>query len=275
MMTGRLYIDGADAYTTYGVYVIDDGWNDLLSMPPLKPVKSNNWQEEDGLDADLSNPVLNSRDISIKFAIRNSLQFNDFVVMLAGGAVHEFNCAEIGKTFHLRLVSQPNIELSERLGFFTLKFADDYPLEGYNYSPPSSTIMQDNNYLIDGRPFTNYGVRLIIGTRDEIVKRGDVKPAMTRNVETRAGVIYDTMSFVTFKSKDVKLYCLLRAESLAEMWANLYALCYDLVRPNARLLTVAGHGAPYKFHYKGCQVRDYENINGNIWVEFTLTVVFI
>lgn len=68
MMSGRLYIDGVDVYKQYGVYVSDNGWNELVAMPPLKTVDSNDWQEEDGIEADLSSPVLNTREVNITFA---------------------------------------------------------------------------------------------------------------------------------------------------------------------------------------------------------------
>ena len=63
MMSGRLYIDGQDVYKQFGMYVSDNGWNELVAMPPLKSVDSNDWNEEDGIEADLSAPVLNTRDI--------------------------------------------------------------------------------------------------------------------------------------------------------------------------------------------------------------------
>lgn len=68
MITGRLYIDGDDAYKQYGVYVVKGGWNDLVAFPPLKTVPSNDWQEEDGIEADLSNPVLNTKEVQLKVA---------------------------------------------------------------------------------------------------------------------------------------------------------------------------------------------------------------
>ena len=68
MLKGRLYIDGEDIYTKYGVYVVKGGWNELIAYPPLKSVTYNDWQEQDGVEADLSNPVLNTHDVQIKFA---------------------------------------------------------------------------------------------------------------------------------------------------------------------------------------------------------------
>ena len=67
-MINRLFIDGNDAYLQYGVYVTSGGFNELVAFPPLKSVDSNDWQEEDGVEADLSAPVLNTREIQVKFA---------------------------------------------------------------------------------------------------------------------------------------------------------------------------------------------------------------
>ena len=54
-MSGRFYIDGKDAFTEYGIYVQEGGYNELVAFPPLKAVTSNDWQEEDGIEPDLSN----------------------------------------------------------------------------------------------------------------------------------------------------------------------------------------------------------------------------
>ena len=51
-MSGRFYIDGKDAFTEYGIYVQEGGYNELVAFPPLKAVTSNDWQEEDGGEPD-------------------------------------------------------------------------------------------------------------------------------------------------------------------------------------------------------------------------------
>ena len=35
-MSGRFYIDGKDAFTEYGIYVQEGGYNELVAFPPLK-----------------------------------------------------------------------------------------------------------------------------------------------------------------------------------------------------------------------------------------------
>ena len=106
-MINRLFIDGNDAYLQYGVYVTSGGFNELVAFPPLKSVDSNDWQEEDGVEADLSAPVLNTREIQVKFAFSGLFsRFCAFIELLSDGAYHEFYCAHIQRTFTLRMTQQ-------------------------------------------------------------------------------------------------------------------------------------------------------------------------
>lgn len=273
MMRGRLYIDGNDAYTEYGMYVVQGGWNELIAYPPLKAVKTNDWQEVDGVEADLSAPVLNTRDIQLKMAVSGYMDgLYDLIALLSDKSYHLFVCASIGRTYRLRLVSMPNLTSAERLGTVTLKLADDFPLYDYNYLPPLSSVVSVGDYLFDGIRFTTYGVRVLQGTQAEVEKTPTVKNNLLRNIPSIAGAMYDD-STVTYKSKDVKIQCLLRAETLTELWRNYDALLYDLIRPEERTLYVEALGQEFQFYYKSCQVSEFYP-DGKIWLKFTLTVVF-
>lgn len=273
-MTGRLYIDENDAYLNYGVYVVKGGWNELVAMPPLKSYDSNDWQEEDGIEADLSSPVLNSREVQLKVAVSGlNGRFFSLMELLSDGAYHTFNCASIQRIYVLRLVSQPNLSTVKTLGTATLKLADDFPLLGYAYTAPSSTVSEANDYTIDGVPITNYGVRLLSGTLDEVLRVPDIKTALLRNIVTLAGALYDIDGAVRYKTKDVKLYCLMRAETLTELWRNYDALLYDLTRPGEHILWVNEIDEEFKFVYKSCQVSEFFPTD-KIWLQFTLTVTF-
>lgn len=273
MMTGRLYIDGNDAYRQYGVYVVDDGWNDLVAMPPLKSVETNDWQEEDGIEADLSSPVLNTREVSVKIAISGLFsRYMALIELLSDGAYHTFDCAEIQRKYKLRLTSTGNLDAAARLGSATLKFSDDFPLESYTYKPPETTVGRYDDYAFDDIPFTSYGVRVLQGSLSEVKKTAAVKPNLLRNINTMPGAIYDA-SVVTFKSKDVKLTCLIRAATLSELWRNYDAMLFDLIRPGERMLWVDALEQSFPFYYKSCSVSEF-NPEGKIWLKFTLTLTF-
>lgn len=273
-MTGRLYIDGKDAYTEYGVYVERGGWNELIAYPSLKAVESNDWQEKDGIEVDLSAPVLDTREVSIKFAIASfDDHFFAFIALLSDSAYHTFDCRYIRRTYKLRLVSLSNLAVAQALGVTTLKFADDFPLSGYTYTAPESNILAYNDYIFDDVKFTDYGVRILKGTLDEVMKIPTVKTNLLRNINTQAGAIYDDKN-VTYKSKDVKINCLMRAETLEELWRNYDALLYDLTRPEEHILKVDRLDKKFSFYYKSCQVSEFYPTD-KIWLQFTLIVTFI
>lgn len=272
-MIGRLYIDGNDAYLQYGVYVVQGGWNELVAMPPLKAVDTIEWQEEDGAESDLSNPVLNSREVQIKFAIAGTFsRFPAMVNMLSDGAYHEFNCAYIGRKFTLRLVNEGARNILSPLETVTLKFANDFPLDGYRYVAPSSSVTPCNDYLLDGSQFTKYGVRVLQGSLAEVKKKAVVKTNLLRNIKTQQGASYDRKN-VTYKSKDVKLTCLMRADSLTELWQNYDALLYDLIRPYEHVFISSNTEELFYCHYKQCSVNEFFP-EEKIWLRFTLTLTF-
>lgn len=272
-MIGRLYIDGNDAYLKYGVYVTSGGYNELVAFPPLKSVDSNDWQEEDGVEADLSDPVLDTHEVQIKFAFGGLFsRFCAFIELLSDGSYHVFDCASIGRRYKLRMTQQPNLEVVKTLGTATIKFSDDFPLNGYTYKAPESEVTPSDDYTLDNTALTDYGCRVLRGSLSEVMKTASVKQNLLRDIETKAGATYDGKR-VTFKSKDVKLYCLLRADSLTELWRNYDALLYNLTQPEEHTLTVRELEQDFPCYYKSCSVTDFFP-DGKIWLEFTLTLVF-
>lgn len=275
MMTGRLYIDGHDAYTTFGVYVMEGGYNDLVALPPLKSPTTNDWQEEDGIEADLSAPVLDTHEVSLKLAV-SGLYSRYFALLqrLSDKAYHTFECAEIGRTFRLRLTQMSSLDAVKILGFATLKLADDFPptFDEWGEYLPRTAMVACEDYTLDDRNFTDYGVRILQGSLSEILKQPQVKPNLLRNIPSQQGVIYDN-AVVTFKSKEVKLTCLARASSLDDLWHNLECLLHDLTRPEERRLGVREIEDEFPCYYKSCAVSEFY-ADAEPWLKFTLTFVF-
>lgn len=276
MMTGRLYIDGHDAYKQWGVYVVSGGWNELIAYPPLKTVEHNDWQEEDGIEADLSAPKLDFKEAALKFAWSGDWnRLEGFISQLAGRAYHDFDCVHIGRRYTLRMTQAPDLTFAESLGFITIKVCDDFPLKDYVYQAPSSNVIGPIDYLLDGHPLLKYGCRILQGSLSEIVKPAVVKQNLLRNIAIKSGVIYDDEAdAVTFKSKDVKLNCLMRADSLSELWRNYDALLFNLIQPDERQLGVQALNRRYPCYYKNASVTAFYP-DGKIWLTFTLTLTII
>lgn len=274
MLDGRLYIDGKDLYTCYGVCVALGGWNELIAMPPLKAVSYNDWQEEDGIEPDLSAPVLNSQEATISFIIKDAYsRFFALLNTLSDGSYHIFDCISIGRTYRLRLVSCGSLTVYREFAQVQMKFADDFPLSDYTYRLPESTLSSDDRWTLDGRAFSDYGLRILQGSLSEVAKSADVKTNLLRNITTQQGAVYDPET-VTYKSKDVKLYCLMTAPTCKALWRNYDALLYDLVRPDERLLGVSALEKDFPCYYKSCQVSEFFPDEDRAWLRFTLTLTF-
>lgn len=272
-MTGTLYIDGKDAYSTYGVFVTEGGYNELVAFPPLKSVASNNWAEEDGEEFDLSAPTLNTREFNIKFAYHgSSARFGGMIELLSDKSYHTFDFREIGKSYSLRLVTQSAHNVAISMGLFTLRFADDFPLDGYSYIAPVSTIAPQPDYELDGIRLSDYGIYVLQGSEAEILKSPAVKKNLLVDINSKNGAIYDG-EYVTFQTKEVKINCLMRAATLPEFWQNYNAFLYDLTRPDERMLYVDSTSYEYPCYYKNCTVNKFAP-TGKVWFQFSIVLVF-
>jgi hypothetical protein len=246
---------------------------ELAGYPPLKKPESNDWGEEDGAEFDLSSPVADTRELSVNFAFHGSpSRFGAFIEALSDGAYHDFDFAGIGRTCRLRPVSQPDMSQIASLGTFSLRFADDFPLQGYTYAAPQSGIVLQCGYALDGRELSEYGVYVLRGSNTEIRKMPAVKKNLLQDLRNRSGVLYDGER-VRFQTKDVKLPCLMRAATLPGFWRNRDALLYDLIRPGERMLRVDATCGEYACFYKSCSASVFAPY-GKIWFRFDLVLTF-
>jgi hypothetical protein len=274
-MTGTLLIDAVDVYNEYKTFVTNGGYNGLIEFPDLKDVEKNDWPEEDGIEVDLSDPKLASREFAISLAFTGTQeQFFDFVKFITTGAVHEWNFINIGRTYNLRYVSSSDISNVGGLRMVNFRFADDYPLEGYTYIAPESSIpLQGEDYELDTTPFINYGINILDGTLSEIEKIPTAKVNLLRTNMAMNGAAYFG-DYVTFHEKFVKIKCLMQAANLAQLWQNWDALLYNLSKPGVRTIYSPATEKEYPCYYTKCKVSQFEP-EGKIWLAFELEVVFM
>jgi len=271
-LTGELYIDGIDAFSAYRVFV-DGGYGGLITFPTLKALESNDWAEDDGAEFDLSAPVLDTRELSMKFAFAGvDAMFGWFMEQLSDMAYHTFDFRVIGRIYRLRLVTHSALVISGNLGLFTLNLANDFPLDGYTYLAPVSGDVSSQGYELDGVDLSEYGIYVLKGSAAEIQKSPAVKKNLLTNIKTRSGAIYDDR-YVKFQTKEVKLNCFMQAKTLPELWRNYDALLYDLIRPNERLLYVDSVGEEYPCYYKSNSIEKFA-ATGKIWLQFSLSLMF-
>lgn len=270
-MQGRLTIDGIDVYTQYGLYVPEQGYNELIQWASLKSVAVTDWHEENGVEPDLDAPVLASRMCTLWLnGATTPAKIDALVALLSDGAYHIVHALEIERRYRLRLVSSAPPTIVNGLYVLELTFADDFPLSGYVYSAPSSSIGECDDMTIDGKLFTDYGVRILEGSRAEVTRIRDIKGNLTRDIATQNGVLYDA-AVVRKREYDATIHCLMRAATLAELWNNYDALLYDLTRPQERYIGVKAEAKRYPCYYKSSSVERFYPTH-KIWLEFDITI---
>lgn len=284
-MTAQLLIDNIDVYAIYGVLLTDGAFKSLVQYPSLKSVSGIDWAEDDGKDFDLSNPQLDSREVSLSFGCLGMDRASEFVDLLTSAVYHTFKFCELGRTYKLRLTAHPNLRMLKTFDLFTLQFADDFPLMDYEYLAPQSTYNLRQGYLFDYiiryaeinqdvtvvKSLSDYGVYVLSGI-DQVLKPPNVKKNLLRNINSQSGIQY-VVGKVVYDTKEVALDCLLRANSLEEFWRNYDALLYDLTRSQERCLYVGSQVHKFPCHYKSSSVKEFHITGTRVFFQFSITLV--
>jgi hypothetical protein len=270
-MFGKLTIDGVDAYATYGLVIPKGGFNGLAQMPPLKKVDFNDWSFQDGIEPDLTDTKLDTSTFSITFFTFSEAKLNSFFAKMTDGAIHTFVFTEIGLTKRIRYVSCTSRKSIGEMAQVAYTFSDDYPLEGYTYLAPLSTVGGATGYQLDGVDLGAYGISVLKGAKDAILKKSDAKKNLTVSVRNLDGAAYDGYA-VKMKERDASIPLLMKARSFTELWRNYKALLFNLSKAGERTLTA--YGVDYPCFYKSMSVS-YFSPSGEIWLGFNLNICII
>ena len=153
MSYAKLYIDGKDAYTEYGVFVEQYGYKALIQMPSIKKLETTEWGEYDGEETDLTSPMLDTKTFAIQFCITEIDMANNLLELLSDKSYHIFNFTELNKSYKLRLVSNPSRSSLRHLGKISVNFADDFPPVVLN-DFINEDDLDDYNLILTQKPYT-------------------------------------------------------------------------------------------------------------------------
>ena len=67
MLNGQLYINGKDAYLTWGIFLDETALSTLMTPAPNKEFISNKYRSKDGKSVIKHNPRLDEREITLPF----------------------------------------------------------------------------------------------------------------------------------------------------------------------------------------------------------------
>lgn len=147
MREGELFINGKDAYITFGIFLGSerkrklDNQSALLTPPPAKKHTTVAYRERGGEEVDVSEVRFEARDLSLRFAMLASNEqdflskYQAFVDVLKSGMI-DLRVSALGKTYKLYYLSCPNagLVLKTRLrttgriaALWTVKFREPRP----------------------------------------------------------------------------------------------------------------------------------------------------
>lgn len=289
-MVGKLIIDGKDAFGEYGVFVEQYGYGGLIQMPPFKNITTTEWEEYDGEEPDLMNPLLGSKTFGIKFCITDAVGAGDLYELISDKPYHIYEFVELKRTYKLRLVSNPAYSSFTKIGTFTLNFSDDFPpvvptedtdldsLDEYNMILQETPLAEapdgfkQNGYALDDVDFSLFGVYLIKGTIESLHKAPEVRSNLKTDSKSKSGVEYDGEN-VNYRAKDTVIKMLIHSDGIDDFWKRWNALFTVLLQPEQRSIYMEDTLEDYECYYKNNSVSKFDILpNGKIWCEFTVTM---
>lgn len=275
--SGKLYIDGVDAWNEFGVFVERGGYKGVIQMPAFKKLDTTEWLEYSGEETDLLAPVLDTRQLQLQFCCSNIRYASKlFSALATNGAYHTFQFVELGKTYQLRMVQNGSFSSLYKMGKLTITFANDFPAVPTGEPLQlAQTSVPLTGYELDGFDFSQFGAYIEKSTDDSIRKAANVRENLKMESSTVAGLSYDGYC-VHFKSKSVTLKLLIKTASIAQFWMRWNSLFAVLLQPNERRLTVEQLGVEYDCYYKSNSVTKFSLLaNGHVWCEFSLELTLI
>ncbi|GAA0561515.1 hypothetical protein [Chitinophaga japonensis] len=118
--TGQYYMDGADLWLVYGI-TISAGSDDLLKPPARKDSISHDWEDENGIDIDLSRVYLQSREVTLQCNLLADSEvdfwnkYNSFFAMLIKPDLRRLEVSELSKSFYVYYKEFPSFTRYTRI----------------------------------------------------------------------------------------------------------------------------------------------------------------
>ena len=299
MQSVRLIIDCDDAYSTYGLFLKNGGLAALIGWPQFKKVKTTDWYEENGLEADLISPVLDGRTVQLPFHLAHHntpsmarILLDVLTTVPTGGSVyHTFAIPRLGVSYSLRYVNNGSYNMNEAFDTFTLSMAEDSVTkpalgnnvtldfgnnvtETFTIAIPTSESVPLSGYAIDGYDMALFGMYVVKGTLDSFQKYPRVKEALKRNISIQNGVLYDGSGSIQVMPQDVTMKLHIQSSDVTLFWKMWYALFAVLMSDGERMLY--GGGRFFACYYKSVKVDKFVLLSDNsVWCDFSLSLAVL
>lgn len=286
-MIGSCIINGVDI-ATWDMFILKDSDSDFLSFPDRKEPTSNNWQEYDGLDVDLTEVYFNAKKVVTRFFIKADTgaeflyRLNAFHTLISAPGTLSLYSREFDRTFLLRFISCPEYRHTNGMykdgtkrGEITVEFSMDNPLQLFNnpalFIPTANRNTQFvsiNNYDL-GR----FGI-IVNECYNTTLKLPAVKPPLVQSFERSTGLFVTPSSQTTFEATQVTIECTMLADTREEFYHNYEALFNNLTKTDAVQLSTFSFDADCFYN----SMQNFEKLkpfSDGVRVRFSLILTLI
>ena len=211
-----------------GCVLAPDSYKSALQWAKFKSIRSTDWAEYNYAEYDLEKPTLDKRTVTLNFHANGSDGYRWFMEYLMQYVYSYYYFPELGLTLRMRIDQNSLKSIDGKWQSFSINFIDDEP----HPQQPLTVSFQDfpeTGYALDGVDLATYGISILKGTLQTIVKKPNIKERLLINENSMDGTIYDGNAEYRYKPNTFTLKCLLRAEDLTSAVANYYYI-YELLR---------------------------------------------
>jgi hypothetical protein len=131
-MTGDLFINTKDAWTTWGVFLEEGSEDKLLVASPMKDYISNKSRQEDGKQVLTSVPKVDERTVTVVFCFAKAAtdfvtRYKSFMTELYLGRM-VLALTSLGITFNLDYLNSASLSSLTTLGKVAVTFSEPNPM---------------------------------------------------------------------------------------------------------------------------------------------------
>jgi len=131
-MTGDLFINTKDAWTTWGVFLEHGSEDKLLQAAPMKDYISNKSRQEDGKQVLATSSQVDERNVTVVFCFAKAptnflTRYKSFVTEMYLGNI-TMQVVSLGITFNLKYLSSASLSSLTTLGKVAVTFCEPNPM---------------------------------------------------------------------------------------------------------------------------------------------------
>lgn len=256
----------------FDVILAENSYKSVLQYYPIKPIEFNDWAEYDGIEADLSNPVLSSRSVILNFHGYGANRYEEFINYLIQKSENEFYFPQLGLKYIFRLDTNSISSINDSWQTFSLTFIDDNPdyntSDFYYKSNPIQT-----GIMIDSMDIGIYGITVLEGTFKNIRCLPAIKKRLLISENSKNGAKYDGEGIVKSENQTISLKFLMRDESLEGVCKLFNTFHRMIIRADERELFISQNFESLRFYYQSCSVNNIHLLqSGNYGIEFDFVI---